>query len=125
MYLAESATRTVQLLYTVGGVTHTDTITISITEALQAESNATVASGSSVTITPSETALAKIYAYAQANSGGTWSLASNSADPADYLDFSIDSSSGVVTSNAALDYSVESSHIFDVRYTTTGGTTFH
>ena len=124
LYLAESSTRTVQLLYTVGGVTHTDTITISITEALQAESNATVASGSSVTITPSETALAKIYAYAQANSGGTWSLASNSADPSDYLDFGINSSSGVVTSNAALDYSVESSHIFDVRYTTTGGTTF-
>ena len=124
VYLAESATRTVQLLYTVGGVTHTDTITISITEALQAESNATVASGSSVTITPSETALAKIYAYAEANSGGAWSLASNSADPSDYLDFSINSSSGVVTSNAALDYSVESSHIFDVQYTTTGGTTF-
>ena len=36
LYLAESATRTVRLLYTVGGVTHTDTITISITEALQA-----------------------------------------------------------------------------------------
>ena len=124
VYLAESATRTVQLLYTVGGVTHTDTITISITEALQAESNATVASGSSVTITPSETALAKIYAYAEANSGGTWSLASNSADPSDYLDFSINSSSGAVTSNAALDYSVESSHIFDVQYITTGGTTF-
>jgi flagellin-like hook-associated protein FlgL len=124
VYLAESATRTVQLLYTVGGVTHTDTITISITEALQAESNATVASGGSVTITPSETAMAKIYAYAESNSGGTWSLASNSADPSDYLDFSINSSSGVVTSNAALDFSVESSHIFDVQYTTTGGTTF-
>ena len=40
------------------------------------------------------------------------------------MDFGINSSSGVVTSNAALDYSVESSHIFDVRYTTTGGTTF-
>ena len=38
IYLAESSSRTVQLLYTVGGVTHTDTITISITEALQAES---------------------------------------------------------------------------------------
>ena len=123
VYLAESASRTVQLLYTVGGVTHTDTITISVTEALQAESDTTVASGSSVTITPSETAFAKIYAYAQANSGGTWSLASNSADPSDYLDFSINSSTGVVTSNAALDYSVESSHIFDVRYTQ-GGTTF-
>ena len=123
IYLAESSSRTVQLLYTVGGVTHTDTITISITEALQAESTATVASGSSVTITPSDTALSKIYSYAEANSGGTWSLASNSADPNDYLDFSINSTTGVVTSNAALNYAVESSHIFDVRYTI-GGTTF-
>ena len=123
IYLAESSSRTVQLLYSVGGVTHTDTITINVTEALQAESQTTVANGSAVTITPSDTALSKIYSYAEANSGGTWSLASNSADPNDYLDFSINSTTGVVTSNAALNYAVESSHIFDVRYTI-GGTTF-
>lgn len=122
LYLAESSSRTVQLLYNVGGVTHTDTITINVTEALQAESETTVANGSAVTITPSDTALSKIYSYAEANPGGNWSLASNSADPNDYLDFSINSTTGVVTSNAALNYAVESSHVFDVRYTKSGTT---
>jgi flagellin-like hook-associated protein FlgL len=123
LYLAEASSRTVQLLYTVGGVTHTDTVTINITEALQAESSATVADGSSLTITPSATALSKIFAYAEDNSGGTWSLASNASDPLDYLDFSINSSNGQITSNAPLNYSTESSHIFDVLYTN-GGITF-
>jgi len=123
MYLAEGATRTVNLDYTVGGVTHSDTITISLTQALQAESGITVVDGSPVTITPSNNALSKIYSFAQANTGGTWSLASNSADPLDYQDFTINSSTGQITSNAALDYNVEASHIFDVLYTV-GGTVF-
>ena len=123
MYLAEGATRTVNLDYTVGGVTHSDTITISLSQALQAESGITVVDGSPVTITPSNNALSKIYSFAQANSGGTWSLASNSADPLDYQDFTINSSTGQITSNAALDYNVEASHIFDVLYTV-GGTVF-
>ncbi|MDC3298807.1 flagellin [bacterium] len=123
MYLAEGATRTVNLDYTVGGVTHSDTITISLTQALQAESGITVVEGSPVTITPSNNALSKIYSFAQANTGGTWSLASNSADPLDYQDFTINSSTGQITSNAALDYNVEASHIFDVLYTV-GGTVF-
>ena len=123
MYLAEGATRSVTLDYTVGGVTHSDTITINLTQALQAESGITVVDGSPVTITPSNNALSKIYTFAQANTGGTWSLASNSADPLDYLDFSINSSTGQITSNAALDYNVEASHIFDVLYTV-GGTVF-
>ena len=123
MYLAEGATRSVKLDYTVGGVTHSDTITINLTQALQAESGITVVDGSPVTITPSNNALSKIYTFAQANTGGTWSLASNSADPLDYLDFSINSSTGQITSNAALDYNVEASHIFDVLYTV-GGTVF-
>ena len=123
MYLAEGATRTVSLDYTVGGVTHSDTITINLTQALQAESGITVVDGSPVTITPSNNALSKIYSFAQANTGGTWSLASNSADPLDYQDFSINSSTGQITSNAALDYNVEASHIFDVLYTV-GGTVF-
>ena len=80
LYLAEASSRTVQLLYTVGGVTHTDTVTIDITEALQAESSATVADGSSLTITPSATAYQK-FSLAEDNSGGTWSLASNASDP--------------------------------------------
>ncbi|MEK9910903.1 MAG: flagellin, partial [Candidatus Puniceispirillum sp.] len=117
------ATRSVTLDYTVGGVTHSDTITINLTQALQAESAITVVDGSPVTITPSNNALSKIYTFAQANTGGTWSLASNSADPLDYLDFSINSSTGQITSNAALDYNVEASHIFDVLYTV-GGTVF-
>jgi len=123
MYLAEGATRTVNLDYTVSGVTHSDTITIRLTQALQAESGITVVDGSPVTITPSNNALSKIYSFAQANTGGTWSLASNSADPLDYQDFSINSSTGQITSNAALDYNVEASHIFDVLYTV-GGTVF-
>ncbi|MDC0336649.1 flagellin [Alphaproteobacteria bacterium] len=123
MYLAEGATRTVKLDYTVGGVTHSDNITISLTQALQAESGITVVDGSPVTITPSNNALSKIYSFAQANTGGTWSLASNSADPLDYQDFTINSSTGQITSNAALDYNVEASHIFDVLYTV-GGTVF-
>ena len=123
MYLAEGATRSVKLDYTVGGVTHSDTITINLTQALQAESGITVVDGSPVTITPSNNALSKIYTFAQANTGGTWSLASNSTDPLDYLDFSINSSTGQITSNAALDYNVEASHIFDVLYTV-GGTVF-
>ena len=123
MYLAEGTPRTVNLDYTVGGVTHSDTISINLTEALQAESEITVEDGSPVTITPSNNALSKIYTFAQGNTGGTWSLASNSADPLDYLDFTINSSTGQITSNAALDYSVESSHIFDVVYTV-GATAF-
>ena len=123
MYLAEGTPRTVSLDYTVGGVTHSDTISINLTQALQAESSITVVDGSPVTITPSNNALSKIYTFAQANTGGTWSLASNSADPLDYLDFNINGGSGVVTSNAALDYSVESSHVFDVVYTV-GGAAF-
>ena len=123
MYLAEGATRSVTLDYTVGGVTHSDIITVNLTQALQAESGITVVDGSPVTITPSNNALSKIYTFAQANTGGTWSLASNSADPLDYLDFSINSGSGQITSNAALDYNVEASHIFDVLYTV-GGTVF-
>ena len=123
MYLAEGATRSVTLDYTVGGVTHSDTITINLTQALQAESGITVADGSPVTITPSTNALSKIYSFAQTNTGGTWSLASNSADPLDYQDFSINSSTGQITSNAALDYNVEASHIFDVLYTV-GSTVF-
>ncbi len=123
MYLAEGATRTVNLDYTVGGVTHSDTITINLTQALQAESNISVVDGSPITITPSTNALSKIYSFAQTNTGGIWSLASNSADPFDYQDFSINSSNGQITSNAALDYSVEASHIFDVLYTV-GSTVF-
>ena len=123
MYLAQGTPRTVSLDYTVGGVTHSDNISINLTQALQAESGITVEDGSPVTITPSNNALSKIYTFAQANAGGTWSLASNSADPLDYLDFSINSSNGQITSNAALDYSVESSHIFDVVYTV-GATAF-
>jgi hypothetical protein len=94
MYLAEGTTRTVSLDYTVGGVTHRDTIAINLTQALQAESGISVADGSPVTITPSNNALSKIYTFAQANTGGSWSLASNSADPNDYLDFTINSSTG-------------------------------
>ncbi|MDA8536848.1 hypothetical protein N9L23_05795, partial [Alphaproteobacteria bacterium] len=116
MYLAEGASRTVELNYIVDGVTHTDTITINLTQALQADSSVSVVNGSPVTITPSNDALSKIYAFAEANPGGRWDLASNAADPDDYLDFEIDAVSGVVTSKAALNFNVESSHIFDVIY---------
>ena len=123
MYLAEGGTRTVILDYTVGGVTHSDRITISLTQALQANSGISVVSGSPVTITPSNNALSKIYSFAAANPGGSWSLAANSADPLDYQDFTINTSTGQITSNAALDHNIESSHIFDVLYIL-GGTVF-
>ena len=60
MYLAQGTPRTVSLDYTVGGVTHSDTISINLTQALQAESGITVEDGSPVTITPSNNALSKI-----------------------------------------------------------------
>ena len=124
MHLVDGVSRTVYLDYTVGGVTHRDRITVTLTQALQSASNITVVEGSGVTITPSNNALSKIYTFAQANTGGVWSLASNSADQFDYQDFLIDPSSGVITSKNALDYSVESSHIFDVQYALPNGTIF-
>ena len=125
MYLAEGASRTASLVYTVGGVTHTDTISIALSEALQATSNVRVEDGYPALITPSTTALSKVYAFGQADSNaGVWRLESNATDPSDYLEFSINSSTGAVTSNANLNYLVEDRFDFDVVYRASDGTEF-
>ena len=105
-----------------GGRNHTETVTLNLTPHDEANSTLTVKEASTVELLRSN--LTSLDDFVSVHgTGGTYALATNSADPGDYLQFSIDGN-GRITSNSHLDFSTETQFDFDVIYTATSGAVF-
>ena len=96
----------------VNGITHTENVTLGLTEALQASSNLTANEATNVTISASK--LSKIYGFAARNGPGIYSIAQTGSD---YNKFNVNSSTGQITNATTLDPSVQSSYSFDLVFT--------
>ena len=100
--------------YTDGnGVTHVEAVTLNVTEALQSSSTLSAAEADTVGINAS--AMSNLADFASRHSGGSYRLAATG----DYNKFDINSSTGRLTSKAALDFDTQASYNFDVIYRTT------
>ena len=105
-----------------GGRNHTETVTLNLTPHDEASSTLSVKEASTVEILRSN--LTSLDDFVSVHgTGGTYSLATNSADPGDYLQFSVDTN-GRITSSSPLDFSVETQFDFDVIYTAASGAVF-
>jgi flagellin-like hook-associated protein FlgL len=99
--------------------THTESVSLRLTEALQSSSNLTTNESAQATITPQT--LSKLHNFAGAdNYRGTYRLESNTADPSDYTQFNI-GNDGTITSNVAMVYATENRFDFDVVYRASTG----
>ena len=105
-----------------GGRNHTETVTLNLTP--HDEANTTLSVKEATTVEVLRSNLTSLDDFVSVHgTGGTYSLATNSADPGDYLQFSIDGN-GRITSNSHLDFSTETRFDFDVLYTATSGAQF-
>jgi len=97
-----------------GGAVHTEAVTLNLTEALQGSSTVTAQEANELKIFPE--GLSKINDYASRNSGGTFSIVASGGD---FNKFQI-ATNGVISSVNPLDYDVQSSYTFDVKYEKNG-----
>ena len=105
------------VLYTVGGTTYNEEIILTVTEALQNSRTVTAHEAGSVSVLSST----EIQQFASRDRNrGTFSIAAASAD---FDKFTI-STSGNVTSKAALDFDTQQSYGFDIEYTASDNRVF-
>lgn len=111
----EQNSYTFELLYTQGGITHTETVQVDLTRFMQStgtfralEANKVILNGSS---------FIHLHDFATSNSGGSYSLSGTDASL-----FSVNTS-GDVFSRDALDYDIKRSYDLNLDYTV-GGKTF-
>jgi len=120
LLLATQPSYNFELRYrTVGGDVHVETVTLSLTEALQATSNLTV--NHNVIADISLVSLGSISNFASSGAG-SWALApaaSDSSSPTDDTKFSIDHLNNRIISNSATDYNTEPRYDFDLIFTRT------
>ncbi len=124
LLLATQPNYNFELRYTSpGGDVHVETISLSLTEALQATSNLTV--NHNVIADISLSSLGSISNFASSEAG-VWSLepaASDSSLPTDDTKFSLDTPNNRIISNSPTDYTTEPRYDFDVIFTRTSDST--
>ena len=119
------------------GTTHTETVILNLTPQDEAYSSVTALESGSLIIDQNQfTTFSNFVGFENSRNTGnliTYSLASysdndgnpsNDGDPNDYLEFTIDPSTGAITSNGALDYTVQNRYQFNAIATTGDGRTF-
>ena len=108
------------LVYTAsGGSIHTETVNLSLTEALQSDSLVSAAEANTVNILLDR--LTEISSFSSSDgANGSFQIAATGSD---YSKFTI-SANGNITSLAALDFDTQSSYTFDVLYISSDSRTF-
>jgi flagellin len=95
---------------------HKESVTVDLTPALFATTTAYAQESNAVSIALSD--MSELASYVSSNGSGTFSIANTGSD---YTNFSIDTSTGAITS-AALDFDTQSVYNFDVLYSVGGNT---
>jgi len=120
LLLATQPSYNFDLVYTKAGVgVHVENVTLSLTEALQANSTLTV--NHNVIADISLSSLGSISNFASSGAG-IWTLApaaSDSSTPKDDTKFTLDSLNNRIVSNSATNYNLEPRYDFDVIFTRT------
>ena len=123
LLLANKSSFNFNYVYRVGGtVKHTERVTLSLTEALQATSTLFVNEANSIRI--SRDTLQNLNEFASRdNYSGVYSLANSAEDPDDFQFFQINTA-GLITSIGTLDPNLQNEFSFDAIYTASNGTSF-
>lgn len=104
------------------GDVHTEAVQLSLTQALQADASLSAVESNQLVI--ERAALSSLTDFAASDGyAGTYQLASNSIDPADYTQFTIDSN-GRIQATGNLDYTDETQFHFNVTYTASDSRVF-
>ena len=111
------------VIYTNAGVSHTEAVELTINRALQADATITAKESGKVSISADQ--LTYISAFKNAKGTGSFSLANaGGANAGDQDSFTINGTTGLIESVAALDFNVQSQYVFDVKYARNDGKIF-
>ena len=120
---SDKTTLNFNVLYTANGATHTEAITLNVSESLQ--SNSTLIAAEANKVSANLLQFTNLQNFMSKNGGGILRLASaGGANAGDHTHFTINSNINVIESNNALDFSTKPQYKFNVEYVKSDGTTF-
>lgn len=120
------------LIYTVGGIQHTEQIQLDLSRFLQSDSNVTALESNRINISIADLTHVNDFAFDDGYNG-SWRLErydnsdgnpANDGDADDYLQFAIDPDTLTVFSRTPLDYTIEDEFHFNLVYQASDGTEF-